>query len=151
MKGCSNGKCASQTGGCGCGLMSGGSKRAQTGGAWSMWNPISGGEFYKLNAYGEQADRILEPTRTTLGSAKFGGGWYSRRKGRNVGKSKGRTIRSKKGLQKGGSGSTGSIVQELMNAKGDLSDMIGNVYTSYKGLDPLPSSAVYRDQYSRIA
>ena len=155
MKGCSNGKCASQTGGCGCGLSGGG----QTGGAWSTWNPTSGGEFYKLNSYDVQPDRMLQATQTTLGSARFsaavGGGSRSKRKGRKNKKIR-KTIRRKKSRksrisqQTGGSGSTGSIIQEFINAKGDITDMIGNAYTSYKGLEPMPSSAVYRDQFLKV-
>jgi hypothetical protein len=148
MKGCSNGSCG-QTGGC-CGLMTGGGSKTQgqTGGAWSMWNPTSGGEFYKLNTYGVQADRMMEATQTTLGSAKFGGGGRSRRKGRKnrmIRRSKGRTIRNKKRQQNGG-----SIIQELLNAKGDFMDMAGSAYASYKGITPMPSSAVYRDQFSKV-
>ncbi len=147
MKGCSNGKCG-QTGGC-CGLMTGGSKQQrQTGGAWSVWNPTSGGEFFPNNSYNVQPDRMLQSTQTTLASAKFGGGGRSRRKGRKNGmirRSKGRTIRNKKRLQNGG-----TIIQELLNAKGDFMDMAGSAYASYKGITPMPSSSVYRDQFSKV-
>jgi hypothetical protein len=157
MKGCSNGQCAGQKGGCGCGLC-GGSK--QTGGAWSTWNPTSGGEFFPKNSYNVQPDRMIEATRTTLGSTPFsaavGGGGRSKRKGRKHRTSKRRTIRIKKGgnrcisQQNGGGGSPGSIIQEFINAKSEISDMIGNAYTSYKGIDPMPSSAVYRDQFLKV-
>ena len=142
MKGCSNGQCTGQTGGC-CGVM--------TGGAFSAWNPTSGGEFYKLNSYNIQPDRMMDATRTVLGSAAFGGGGRSKRKGRKhlkFRRTSRRTIKNKK-LQKGGSGTTGSIIQEFMNAKGIINDMVSNAYTGYKGLDPLPSSVVYRDQFLR--
>jgi hypothetical protein len=67
MKGCSNGQCG-QKGGC-CGVMTGGRKtRRQVGGAFSAWNPTSGGEFYTKNSYNVQPDRMMEATRTVLGS-----------------------------------------------------------------------------------
>ena len=154
MKGCSNGQCAGQKGGCNCGLSGGGN---QTGGAWSAWTPSSGGEFFSKNSYNVQPDRMLQATQTTLGSAQFraavGGGSRSKRKGRKYRGSR-RTIRNKKlhkkPQQKGGSGNTGSIIQEFINAKGDISDMVGNAYTSYKGIDPMPSSAVYRDKILKV-
>jgi hypothetical protein len=147
MKGCSNGQCAGQKGGC-CGVMSGGRKtRRQVGGQWTAWNPTSGGEVYKINSYNVQPDRMMEATRTVLGSTQinpaFGGGGRSKRKGRKFRMSKGRTIRNKKG-QAGG-----SIIQEFWNATGLINDMASNAYTGYKGLDPRPSSSVYRDQFLR--
>lgn len=161
MKGCSNRNCG-QTGGC-CGVMSGGSKkRRQVGGAFSAWNPTSGGEFYTNNSYNVQPDRMMEATRTTLGSDAFGGGGRSKRKGRKFRISKGRTIRNKK-LQKGGVCSQqkggvcgeqqqkgGSIIQEFWNGTGLINDMASNAYAGYKGLDPMPSSSVYRDQFARL-
>lgn len=147
MKGCSNGQCVGQKGGC-CGLMTGGSKtRRQTGGQWSAWNPTSGGEFYRNNSYNVQPDRMMEATRTVLGStpinAAFGGGGRSKRKGRKHRMSKGRTIRNKKG-QTGG-----SIVQEFWNAAGLINDMASDAYRGYNGLEPMPSSSVYRDQFAK--
>ncbi len=153
MKGCSNGQCAGQKGGC-CGLMSGG--------AFSAWNPTSGGEFYTKNSYNVQPDRMLEATRTVLGSTRvngaFGGGGRSKRKGRKHAKFR-RTIKNNKlqkggvcgnlSQQKGGGGSPGSIIQEFWNGAGLINDMASTTYTSYKGIDPLPSSAVYRGQFSR--
>jgi hypothetical protein len=69
--------------------------------------------------------------------------------------SKGRTIRNKK-LQEGDLPQRGvlpqkggSIINEFMNAKGLINDMVSNAYTSYKGVDPFPSSSVYRDQFLR--
>ncbi len=158
MKGCSNGQCG-QKGGC-CGVMTGGRKtRRQVGGAFSAWNPTSGGEFYTKNSYNVQPDRMMEATRTVLGStpinAAFGGGGRSKRKGRKNRMSKGRTIRNKK-LQEGDLPQRGvlpqkggSIINEFMNAKGLINDMVSNAYTSYKGVDPFPSSSVYRDQFLR--
>jgi hypothetical protein len=138
MKGCSNRNCG-QTGGC-CGVMSGGRKtRRQVGGQWSAWNPTSGGEVYKLNSYHVQPDRMMEATRTVLGSDAFAGGGRSKRKGR---KSR-RTVRNKKG-QAGG-----SVIQEFWNGAGLINDMASNAYRAYNGVEPLPSSSVYRDQFAR--
>ncbi len=160
MKGCSNRNCG-QTGGC-CGVMSGGRKtRRQTGGQWSAWNPTSGGNVHNLNLYNNQPDRMMEATRTVLGStpinATFGGGGRSKRKGRNHRMSKGRTrtIRNKKG-QKGGvcgvlsQQKGGSIIQEFWNGTGLINDMVSNAYAGYRGIDPMPSSSAYRDQFSRL-
>ena len=149
MKGCSNRNCV-QTGGC-CGVMTGGSKkRRQVGGAFSAWNPTSGGEFYTNNSYNVQPDRMMEATRTTLEStpvnAAFGGGGRSKRKGRNGRKSR-RTIRRTIKNKKGQAG--GSLIQEFWNGTGLINDMTSNAYTSLKGVDPMPSSSVYRDQFSR--
>jgi hypothetical protein len=147
MKGCSNRNCG-QTGGC-CGLMTGGRKtRRQVGGQWSAWNPTSGGEVYKLNSYNVQPDRMMEATKTVLGSTPintaFSGGGRSKRKGRKHRMSKGRTIRNKKGRQAGG-----SIIQELRNATGLINDMASSAYRGYNGLEPMPSSSVYRDQFAK--
>jgi hypothetical protein len=116
----------------------------------------------------------MEATRTVLGStpinATFGGGGRSKRKGRNHRMSKGRTrtIRNKKGQkggvlsqqkggvlsqQKGGVLSQqkgGSIIQEFWNGTGLINDMFSNAYRGYNGIEPLPSSSVYRDQFSRV-
>jgi hypothetical protein len=147
MKGCSNRNCG-QTGGC-CGVMSGGrNTRRQVGGAWSAWNPTSGGEFYTNNSYNVQPDRMMEATRTVLGSNAFGGGGRSKRKGRQSRRTIRKTIRNK--LQKGGSGSPGSLIQEFWNGTGLINDMASNAYRAYNGLEPLPSSSVYRDQFSRV-
>ena len=128
MKGCSKGaSCIGQTGGCGCSLMSGGS------GSRTFWDPMApevGGIAYKMNSYDNQVDRVLEQTRTMLGGAK------SKKK---------RLNKMRKSLRGGG----GIIPQELLNFRNDLNGTISNVYTSLKGIDPVVSPAVYKDQYSR--
>lgn len=124
MKGCSKG--SGQKGGCGCSLMSGGS------GSRTFWDPMApevGGIAYKMNSYDNQVDRILEPTRTMLGGAK----------------SKKRLHKKMRKSLRGG----GLIPQELLNFRNDLNGTIANVYTSLKGIDPVVSPAVYKDQYSR--
>ena len=123
MKGCSKG--SGQKGGCGCSLMSGGSR--------TFWDPMApevGGIAYKMNSYDNQVDRVLEQTRTMLGGAK------SKKK---------RLNKMRKSLRGGG----GIIPQELLNFRNDLNGTIANVYTSLKGIDPVVSPAVYKDQYSR--
>jgi hypothetical protein len=154
MKGCSNRNCG-QTGGC-CGVMSGGSKkRRQVGGAFSAWNPTSGGEFYTNNSYNVQPDRMLEATRTTLESTPvnvaFGGGGRSKRKGRP--RLKFRRTNKNENLQKGVTHPQqkgGSIIQEFWNGTGLINDMVSTAYRGYNGLDPLPSSSVYRGQFARV-
>lgn len=168
MKGCSNSKRSRQKGGCGCSLFSGGSKRMQRGGAWSAWNPTSGGEFFAKNMYNDQPDYATVQTNTTLGSEPFSGGGRSRQKGRKL-KSKTAkdiTIRNYKGLnkkgcpshkmgacnresqQQEGGGNTESIFQEVTNFKGGFMDMLGNAYTSYKGIDTFPSSVAYKGHFA---
>ena len=125
MKGCSKGaSCVGQAGGCGCSVMSGGSR--------TFWDPMApevGGIAYKMNPYNNQVDRVLFPTRTMLGGAK----------------SKKRANKKLRKSLRGG----GLIPQELLNFRNDLNGSIANVYTSLKGLDPVVSPAVYKDQYSR--
>lgn len=161
MKGCSNSKRSRQKGGCGCSLFSGGSKQTQMGGAWSAWNPTSGGEFFAKNTYDVQPDYETVQTRTTLGGEPFSGGGRSRQKGRKLKsrRAKNRTIKNykrfnKKGVlpqQQGGAGNTGSVFQEITNFKGGFMDMLGNAYTSYKGIDSFPSSAAYKGQFGSAA
>lgn len=124
MKGCSKGAC--QKGGCGCSLMSGGSR--------TFWDPMApevGGIAYKMNPYNVQVDRMMEQTRTMLGGAKS-----KKRSNKNK--------KMRKSLRGGG-----LIPQELLNFRNDLNGTITNVYTSLKGVDPVVSPAVYKDQYSR--
>lgn len=124
MKGCSKGaSCVGQTGGCGCSLMSGGSR--------TFWDPMApevGGIAYKMNSYNNQVDRTLFPTRTMLGGAK----------------SKKRLHKKMRKSLRGG----GLIPQELLNFRNDLNGSLANVYTSLKGIDPVVSATVYKDQYS---
>lgn len=125
MKGCSKGaSCIGQKGGCGCSLMSGGSRTF-----WDPMTPEVGGIAYKMNSYDNQVDRMMEPTRTMLGGAK----------------SKKRTYKKMRKSLRGG----GLIPQELLNFRNDLNGTMANVYTSLKGIDPVVSAAVYKDQYSR--
>jgi hypothetical protein len=125
MKGCSKGaSCIGQTGGCGCSVMSGGSR--------TFWDPMApevGGIAYKMNSYDNQVDRVLFPTRTILGGAK----------------SKKRLNKKMRKSLRGG----GLIPQELLNFRNDINSSFSNVYTSLKGVDPMVSPAVYKDQYSK--
>jgi hypothetical protein len=69
--------------------------------------------------------------------------------------SKGRTIRNKKGQKGGVCGDTpqqkgGTAIQEFMNGARLINDMASNAYRGYNGLEPMPSSVVYRDQFAKV-